>query len=99
MMIATVLSHNCTGPNDACRKAHRDGRSVHMIPDAGRNPGASPALIMPMYHYATEDDGRQAINRAIETAPTVTCDEDLYTYRRQGVAHFLPVGWIDPTRR
>lgn len=99
MITATVLSHNCTGPNPTCRAAHRAGRPVHVIPDAGRNPGASPALIMPTYHYPTEAHGVDAIYEAANTAPMVTSDEDLYLFRQMKIAHFLPVGWVDPSRR
>jgi len=54
---------------------------------------------MPTYHYATVEEGVAAIERAKKTAPTVRTDADLYAYRAQGIPHFLPVGWVDPSRR
>jgi hypothetical protein len=105
----TLLSTRCTGPNPACRKAHRDGRSVHVIPaipsmddfviENDRARKLTPSLVMPTNHYATAAEGVAAIELAMRTAPTVTCDDDLYACRRMGIPHFLPVGWIDPTRR
>jgi hypothetical protein len=105
-----VLSENCTGPNPACREAHKAGRPVHMIPAMPRmgvdiviEDGAArvitPTLVMPTYHYANVSEGVEAIDQAMNTAPTVVTDDDLYAYRKAGVPHFLPVGWIDPTRR
>jgi hypothetical protein len=92
----TVLSHDCTGPNRACRAAHRAGLPVHMIPESHPK---RPRLIMPSYHFATVAEGAVVIADANAVAPTVATDTDLYRYRADGVAHFLPVGWIDPTRR
>jgi hypothetical protein len=91
-----VLSDNCTGRrgNRACRDAHRAGRPVHVIPAYGPT-----ALVMPTYHYATAEEGIQAINDAMVNAPMVATDADLFRYRREGVAHRLPAGWIDPSRR
>ena len=96
---AHVLASICTGPNRACRAAHKAGRSVHVIPQTGPDASAHPRLVMPTYHYRTSAEGIAAIAVAEETAPTVTCDDDLYACRRMGIPHYLPVGWIDPTRR
>jgi hypothetical protein len=59
----------------------------------------TPTLVMPTYHYATEDEGREAIHEALRTAPTVYGDADLAEYRERNIPHFLPVGWVDPTMR
>jgi len=92
----TVLSHDCKGPNPACRKAGRAGRLVHMIPESHPK---RPRLVLPTYHFSTIAEGAVAIADANAVAPTVATDADLYRYRAEGVAHFLPVGWIDPSRR
>lgn len=93
---AHVLAAVCTGPNRACRTAHRQGRSVHVIPDRQAD---GRALVMPTYHYATSAEGIEAIMDAEMIAPTVTTDEELYACRRLNIPHFLPVGWVDPSRR
>lgn len=98
-MSAHVLASICTGPNRACRAAHRAGRSVHVIPAMSRDAANHPRLVMPTYHYRTSDEGIIAIAEAEENAPTVTCDADLYRFRKMEIPHFLPVGWIDPSRR
>lgn len=90
----TVLSHNCTGPNPECTRDARDGRTVHMIPRLH-----SGGLVMPSYHFASEEEGREALTQAYETAPTITTDEELHEARRQGIPHKLSPGWIDPSRR
>lgn len=95
-----VLSTNCTGPNPTCRKEHRAGRHVHVIPAApSLDAGTRPVLVMPTYHYRTAEGGLAAIAKAMISAPTVATDDDLYHYRLEGMPHFLPVGWVDPTRR
>lgn len=94
-MKAHIINAACSGPNLACRRAFKRGRPVHIIPGG---TGAL-ALVMPTYHYATEQEGIAAINTAIETAPTVATDEDLYRFRKEGTPHFLPAGWVDPSRR
>jgi len=95
-----VLSLNCTGPNPACRKAAKEGRKVHVIPALPKEPGNEPYLVMPTYHYATEAEGEAAIQAAIMIeARTVKNDEDLYAYRAAQRPHYLPVGWVDPSRR
>lgn len=101
-----ILATDCKGPNPACRAAHRAGRPVHVIPPRGRfeivNDRArklDPTLVLATYHFATAEDGMAAIADAIANAPTVATDDDLYAFRAAGVAHFLPVGWIDPTCR
>jgi hypothetical protein len=96
---APVLASICTGPNRACRAAHKTGRSVHVIPENGADAHLHPRLIMPTYHYRTSAEGIEAIAIAEEIAPTVTNDADLERYRAEKVAHYLPVGWCDPTMR
>ena len=87
-----------TGMNRTCQMAYRLGRPAHVIPppvDVRKHD----ALVMPTYHYRTVAEGVATIKSAIETAPTVETDADLYRYRKQMVPHFLPVGWVDPSRR
>ena len=98
-MNAHILSDHCTGPNRACRAAHKAGRSIHVIPTMRPDPRTAPALVMPTYHYTTAQDGIDAINQAFATAPMVATEDDLYRFRAERVAHFLPIGWIDPSRR
>lgn len=101
-----VYPQPCTGPNFACRAAHRTGLSVHVIPAASRYEIVGdrarlldPILVLPTYHFLTAQDGIEFIHLAERTAPTVATDDDLYAYRARGIAHYLPVGWTDPTRR
>lgn len=105
-----VLSANCTGPNPACRAAYRAGRTVHVIPARSRfviegtapNDRArmiDPILVLPTYHFRTAEEGVEFIRLAAVHAPTVATDDDLYAYRALNMPHYLPVGWIDPTRR
>jgi hypothetical protein len=94
---AHVFASICTGPNRACRAAHKAGRSVHVIP--GMVDSTEPRLVMPTYHYHTSADGIEAIMQAETTAPTVRNDADLADFRARKIAHFLPVGWCDPSMR
>lgn len=95
-MNARVVASNCPGPNRACKAAFRKGLRVHVRPDYSLQ---EPALVMPGYHYETSADGVEAIMHAAEAAPLVHTDEDLYRYRAAGLPYFLPVGWVDPSRR
>lgn len=92
------LNLECTGRggNDNCRKGYRDGRPVHIVPKWDRE---TPTVILPTYHYADEGLAVEALINATLHAPTVTTDEELYAYRLQRIAHKLPVGWVDPSRR
>lgn len=96
MRTQTIIRDRCTGPNRHCRAAAREGRLVHIIP--GHDLDNDPVIILPTNHYATAQGARDALAAAAD-APIVTCDDDLYRYRAAGVAHRLPVGWVDPTRR
>lgn len=97
MNVYQVLDTNCTGPNWACKAAAKRGRTVHVIPT--RTGANQPLLVMPTYHYYTEALGEAAIEQAIQYAHTVKCDDDLMMFRKLAVPHFLPVGWVDPSRR
>jgi hypothetical protein len=92
-MDATIWT-KCTGPNPACRAAHRAGRSVHIIPPMGTN-----APVMGTYHYATEAEARAALVNATANAPMVDNDDDLARYTKAKVSYRLPVGWIHPDYR
>lgn len=86
------------GTNPACKKAAKTGRTWHVSPGITDNIGGQH-LVMPNHHYFTEAEGVAAIEAALEHAPTVRTDEDLYAYREAGTAYKLNKGWIDPTRR
>ena len=93
------------GSHRDCKDARRVGRPVHIIPgsrfdpDPTMRPPDGLTLVLATYHYATETEAREAVAEAYATAPVVTCDEDLYDFRARGIAHKLPEGWIDPSRR
>lgn len=87
---------DCNGPNPKCKAAHKRGVTTHIIPPYSRD---TPTIILPTYHYFDEMAARDALADAEKNAPLVTCDDDLYRFRREGIAHKLPVGWKDPTRR
>lgn len=91
-----VLSIDCLGDAVACRKAYNAGRRVHMYLPFSYT---QPTLVMPTYHFTSIEDGVAQINAWLATAPTVETVADLNRYRSARVAHFLPVGWVDPTRR
>ncbi|MFF4869871.1 hypothetical protein [Streptomyces sp. NPDC000961] len=93
-MRIVVLTRDCTGPNERCVRDARDGRRVHMY---AQLEGAS--LVLPTYHFASEEDGRTQIQRAYDEAPTITTDAELYDARARGVAYKLNGNWIDPSRR
>lgn len=88
-----ILNADCMGDALACRHARIAGRPVHV------NPPAGSGVVTPTYHYATAEDGLAAVRDAMENAPMVVTDDDLYRFRADGVAYRLPSGWIDPDRR
>lgn len=92
-----VLNESCSGPNKHCISDAHEGRYVHVI--AMSDIHEEPALVMPSWHFFTVREGVEAVRIAWETAPMITCDEDLFAARRMKIAHKLPVGWIDPSRR
>ena len=83
---------NCTGPNINCRSAAKEGKTVHIIPAPGD-------VVLNTYHYATEDEAREALARAQATAPTIRNDDDLFRCRSNGLSYRLPIGWTDPSMR
>lgn len=93
---STYIDHDCRGTNAKCKAARRAGLPVHIIPAA---VDGEPWIILPTYHYATAPDAVRALLDATRNAPLVTCDDDLYLFRRQHIAHKIPRGFIDPTRR
>lgn len=88
--------HGGPGSHPNCKIAAREGRRVHVIP--GHTEG-EPRLILPNYHFHTLDEAQAAIREAELFAPMVETDLDLAIFRQQKIAHKLPVGWIDPSRR
>lgn len=87
---------DCTGPNRNCRKAVRQGRSVHIIPSGFADGGH---LVLPTYHYETEEQARDAVEAARRDAVVIRSDAMLCEARRRRQAYRLLPGWIDPTRR
>lgn len=90
----------CTGPNPACRKAHAQGLVWHVIPSHPRNAGRDSYLIMPTYHYASLEEGVEAILEAEATAKEPASDEEWLRLEREGkVPFFTRAGMNHPTRR
>lgn len=65
------LNTRCTGRggHPACKKAHKEGRSVHMIPPTYREDRAY--LSLPSYHFATVAEAEEAYMRARKEAIVV----------------------------
>jgi hypothetical protein len=91
-----VIWETCTGPNIHCRRAYRDGRPVHIIPAHDAN---MPHLVLATNHYATVGEAKAMVAFAEANAQLITTDEELYAARDAGRSYFLPVGWVDPSRR
>ena len=91
----TIISE-CKGPNARCRRSAKNGQMVHIIPKYDEN---APALILPTYHYETVEIAIKALETAERDAILIETDDDLYNARKAGIAHKLPIGWIDPSRR
>lgn len=95
-----VATANCKGPNKACKAAHKAGLTWHVIPAHPKNSGKDSWLIMPTHHYATLEEGVQAIADAEATAPEATSDEE---WIRLGAEARVPfrtrAGMNHPTRR
>jgi hypothetical protein len=94
-----TIDPNCRGSHPACRAARRAGRLVHIVPGWRVWDDAFSSIILPDYHFETAEDAVEFLDFAIETAPVVTCDEDLYDFRARKIAHKTPMGWVDPSRR
>lgn len=86
----------CQGTNSKCKKAVREGRPLHIIPPAIEG---EPWIVLPTYHFVNEEEALVALLDAMRDAPLVTCDADLYDFRARKIAHKIPRGFIDPTRR
>lgn len=83
-----VIYTDCTGPNAACRHAHRVGMSVHLIPPRyADDPGL---LALPTYHFHTPADAMAAYLAARADAVIVRT----VTARDAAYARNLPV-WIN----
>ena len=93
-----ILNVHCTGPNRECRAHAKAGKRVHLIPSMSVREQYG-SLVLPSYHFATIEEGAAYIDNAVKTAPLVETDEDLYRFREQNIAHRLPKGWVDPSRR
>lgn len=74
--IIAWIDSECTGPNPACRRAHRAGRIVHIIP-AHTDPRAENCHIaLNTYHYATRDDALAALEIAWKSSILVDNPRD-----------------------
>jgi hypothetical protein len=95
-----VITEDCSGPNRACRKAHREGRTVHMSNSAQAHIDGRGRLVMPTYHYATVEEGTAAIRAALVDAVTVSSDEEWLRLESEGAVPFRTrPGMNHPTRR
>lgn len=78
--IAWLSRNACTNPE--CRKAHFAGRPVHITP-AHTDPRANDfTLVLPDYHFETEDEAVAALDSAwatAEVANNVTERDDAYS--------------------
>ncbi|MEU9925074.1 hypothetical protein AB0H51_27965 [Streptomyces griseoluteus] len=90
------ITEDCTGPNRRCKKAHRQGRTVHIR--AERFADGSH-LVLPTNHYATVEEARAAVDAARAKAVTITRDDELFRARRLRQPYRLLPGWTDPTSR
>ena len=88
----------CKGPTKHCRAAHREGRSVHITPAFDVRTHQAH-LVLPTYHYATEEEALLAVARARTNARIIRNDADLYAAREANEAYVLMPGWVDPSRR
>lgn len=96
-MIRTDHIHDvCQGTNARCKAARKRSMFVHIVPGWSID---TQSIILPTYHFASRDEATAALELARRTAPLVTCDADLYEFRARAIAHKLPIGWIDPSRR
>lgn len=95
-----VLNHDCSGPNPACVRAHAEGRRVHMFDSPLAHRDGQGRLVLPSYHFFSVADGVAAISRALDTAVTVSSDEEwLRLEREKRVPFRTRPGMNHPTRR
>lgn len=78
------------------KASHKAGASVHMML---KYDPLTQTLVMPTYHFVSIEAGYRELINAYKTAPMITNDAELYAAREAGIAHLLPVGWVDPTYR
>ncbi|MCM1946399.1 hypothetical protein NC315_13570 [Streptomyces sp. G2] len=93
-MRIVVLTRDCTGPNERCVRDARDGRRVHMYAQLENG-----SLVLPTYHFESEESGREQIQSAYDNAAVIDSDAELYDARARGVAYKLHGDWLDPSRR
>jgi hypothetical protein len=91
------ITRHCTGPNENCQRAARQGRTVHLLP--AYVSLSEPHLVLPTYHFATDAEAHAYLEAARLVAPTINNDAQLYAARTAQMPHYLPPGWVDPTRR
>ncbi|MFC9083314.1 hypothetical protein ACFTY7_41310 [Streptomyces sp. NPDC057062] len=60
---------HCTGPNRRCKKARKQGRSVHILPAPFADGGS---LLLPTNHYPNETEARAAVARARHDHEVIT---------------------------
>src|SRR5689334_10091553 len=95
-----IRAWECTGPNPACKLAAHTGRVWHVAPAHPMNEGRTSHLVMPTYHYASPEEGLDAILSAQRDAHEVTSDVE---WLELEAAHEVPFrtrpGMNHPTRR
>lgn len=91
-----TLHENCTGPNAKCRAAARNGRTAHVNMEWEE---MRETLIPTTHHFETVEQGIEQLTCEWNDAITIKTDDELYAARKAGIAHRLPIGWIDPGMR
>jgi hypothetical protein len=62
------VREECFGPNQACKRASRKNRTIHLIPHHD-DPRAHNAHLVPStHHYATREEALEALEIAWNTA-------------------------------
>lgn len=88
----------CNGPNANCKRHTRNGKTVHAILAKFGNANHA-SLVLPEYHFETLEIAIARIEHAYHNAITIENDAMLYDARERKIPHFIPRGFIDPTRR
>ena len=95
-VIVAYLTLECKGPNINCRRHARNGHTVHIAPT---HAITEKALVLPSYHFETIKIAIESLIDARNNAITINTDAELIAARTAQIAHYLPIGWIDPSRR
>jgi len=95
MHILKKITTRTTGcQNEKCKSAKRAGRHVHAVAFV-----TGGSLVLPSYHFSSVESAEREIKRMFASAIVITTDAQLFEARAKKIAHILPNGWVDPTRR